>query len=342
MAATPDPEQPFTLPAVHALHLAEVVKGLGTPSEELFGPLGLDPAALAVPGARMTVAAFAELVARARGVTGNEAIGILLGLQMRASAHGYLGFAAMTASTLREALETATRFVPTRTNALGLSLHVGERNASLVIEERTDFGQARDVVLFALAVGIWQMGDALTGRQLEGSADFAFPRPAYAEKFASVGPSLRFGQPVTQLVFEASALDLPLTMADPVSRQLAYSELERSLEELGGDQDILARVRKLVTRANGGFHSLDEVASALHLSTRTLKRRLATQGATYSDLLEEQRRERAMMLLRSPTLSLDEVAEQLGYSDPSNFRRAFRRWTGLSPAAYRRGVGSPR
>jgi AraC-like DNA-binding protein len=127
-----------------------------------------------------------------------------------------------------------------------------------------------------------------------------------------------------------------------VSRQLAYSELERSLEELGGDQDILARVRKLVARASGGFHSLDEVASALHLSTRTLKRRLATQGATYSDLLEEQRRERAMMLLRSPTLSLDEVAEQLGYSDPSNFRRAFRRWTGLSPAAYRRGVASPR
>src|ERR1019366_247144 len=230
------PDEPFTLPAVHALHLAEVVKSLGTPQNELFGPLGLDPEGLAVPGARIEVPAFAALVTRARKVTGNDAIGILLGLQMRASAHGYLGFAAMTASTLREALETATRFVPTRTNALGLSLHVGERTASLVIEERTDFSEARDAVLFALAVGIWQMGDALTGRQLEGSADFAFPRPAYTEKFANVGPVLRFAQPATQLVFDASALELPLTMADPVSRQLVYSELERSLEELGGDQ----------------------------------------------------------------------------------------------------------
>ena len=57
---------------------------------------------------------------------------------------------------------------------------------------------------------------------------------------------------------------------------------------------------------------------------------------TYSDVLEEQRREKALLLLRSPSLSLDEVAEQLGYSDTSNFRRAFRRWTGVSPATYRK------
>jgi AraC-like DNA-binding protein len=334
-------DPPFTLPAVHALHLADVVKSLGIAPEELLGPAGLDADALSVPDARLDVETFSDLVVRARKLTGNDAIGILLGLQMRASAHGYLGFAAMTASTLREALETATRFSPTRTNALGFSLNVGDTTATLVIEERADFGPARDAVLFALAVGIWQMGDALTGQRLEGSADFAFPQPEYAKSIENVGPALRFDQPSTQLVFDARALDLPLTMSDPVSRRIAYSELEKSLGELGNDKDVLARVRKLSMRAKGGFHSLEEVADALHLSTRTLKRRLAAQGSTYSDVLEEQRRERAMLLLRSPGLSLDEVAEQLGYSDPSNFRRAFRRWTGLSPAAYRRGAHVP-
>lgn len=329
-------DEAFTLPAAHALHLTDLVVGAGIAQEELLGPLGLDRASLSVPGAQLAVPVAVRLFQRARALTGNGAIGILLGLQMRASAHGYLGFAAMTASTLHEALETATRFVRTRTNALGLSLHVGDRSASLVIEERADFGEARDAILFALAVGIWQIGDALTGRQLQGSADFAFPRPAYIELGTDFVPRLRFDQPLTQLVFDVSALSLPLTMSDPVSRQLAYSECERSLEELGVDQEILARVRKLVARANGGFHSLDEVANQLHLSSRTLKRRLATQGVTYSDLLEEQRREKALLLLRSSGLSLDEVAEQLGYSDTSNFRRAFRRWTGLSPAAYRR------
>ncbi len=128
-------------------------------------------------------------------------------------------------------------------------------------------------------------GDALTaGGSSKGRPTSRSPRPAYTEKFANVGPVLRFAQPATQLVFDASALELPLTMADPVSRQLVYSELERSLEELGGDQDLLGRVRKLVGRAGGGFRSLDEVASALHLDARTLKRRLATQGATYSTI----------------------------------------------------------
>ena len=335
----PDSDEPFTLPAVHALHLGDLVAASGIAQEELFGPLGLDRAALAVPGAVLGVPVVVELFERARALTGNPGIGIQLGLQMRASAHGYLGFAAMTASTLREALETATRFVPTRTNALGLSLHVSGPSASLVIEERADFGTARDAILFALAVGIWQIGDALTGRELSGAADFAFPRPSYLDGLTVLRQSLRFAQPLTQLIFDASALALPLTMADPVSRQLAYTELERSLEGLGAGQEILARVRGAVGRTNGGFRSLEEVASGLHISARTLKRRLAARGVTYSHLLEEQRREKALLLLRTPSLSLDEVAEQLGYSDTSNFRRAFRRWTGVSPATYRRTGG---
>ncbi len=331
-----DHAEPFTLPAVHALHLADLVASSGIAMEELFGAAGIDRASLTVPGAQLAVEVMVRLFSRARALTGNPGIGIQLGMQMRASAHGYLGFAAMTASTLRDALEIATRFVPTRTNAIGLSLHVSDRSASLVIEERADFGEARDAILFALAVGIWQIGDALTGRELTGAADFAFPRPDYLEGVAGLRQSLRFGQPVTQLIFDAAALNLPLTMADPVSRQLAYSELERSLEELGTEHEILARVRSAVGRTSGGFRTLKEVASGLHLSTRTLKRRLAARGVTYSHILEEQRREKALLLLRSPSLSLDEIAEQLGYSDTSNFRRAFRRWTGVSPASYRK------
>jgi AraC-like DNA-binding protein len=330
------PDESLTLPAAHALHVADLLAASGTSQEELLAPLGLERSALAVPGAKLEVAVMVKLFERARALSGNPGIGIQLGLQMRASAHGYLGFAAMTASTLREALETATRFVPTRTNALGLSLHVTEPSASLVIEERADFGPARDTILFALAVGIWQIGDALTGKELTGAADFAFAKPSYVDGITGFRQRLRFGQPLTQLVFDASALDLPLMMADPVSRQIAYAELERSLGELGSDQEILTRVRRALGRKNGGFRSLKEVASGLHLSTRTLKRRLAAQGLTYSDVLEEQRRERALLLLRSPKLSLDEVAEQLGYSDTSNFRRAFRRWTGVSPGTYRR------
>ncbi|MGH7272764.1 MAG: AraC family transcriptional regulator ligand-binding domain-containing protein, partial [Polyangiaceae bacterium] len=321
------------------LQLAELVSDAGIAAEQLFSGLGVDRARLAIPGAQISLVMAEALFERARALTREPAIGIHLGLRMRPSAHGVLGFAAMTASTLREALETAARFAPTRTNALALSVHVSGGAASVVIEERAEFGAARDAILFWIVLGIWQMGNALTGRMLAGSADFAFERPAYFDAFVESAPNTRFAQPVTQLVFDAKVLDLPLTMADPASRQLAYLECERSLEELETGGDDLAQARKLVMRSGKGVRSLEEVAAELGVSPRTLKRRLAAAGVTYSALLEEERREVALLMLRSRASTIDAVAERLGYSDTSNFRRAFQRWTGLSPAAYRKGRG---
>jgi AraC-like DNA-binding protein len=325
------------LPAVHALHLAEIVRRFGHEPAELFAAIGASEESLAVPDARLGMREVEALVARARALTGDDALGVHLGIQMRISAHGYLGFAAMTAPTVREALAVAIRFAPTRTNALSLSLHERDSLASLVIEERADFGTARDVVLMALVVGISQIGNALTGRTLAGSADLAFPAPAYAAGFAAKAPNVRFDQPCNQLVFDAAVLDLPLTLADPVARQLAVAQCERSLDALGESGRLIARVRELLFVQERGFRSLEDLAGELHVSTRTLKRKLSLQGVTYSDLLEVKRREVALLLLRSPSLSLDEVADQLGYSDVANFSRAFRRWTGQTPGAYRRG-----
>jgi AraC-like DNA-binding protein len=335
-SASPEPARPLTFAAVHALHGSEVVKAWGVSPDEILSELGLDREALAVPGAQIPVETFVALVETARARTGEPALGVFLGLQMRAPAHGYLGFAAMTAATLRQALEIATRFAPTRTNAIRLSLHTNDTQASLVFEERADFGPARDAILLSLIIGLWQIGNNLTAKDLTGSADFSFERPAYVDRFPQFDGLARFGQPVNQLVFDAPQLDLPLVTADPGSLRLAYEQCERSLEALGAEEHVLERVRQLVLRQEGGCRSLEEVATLVHVSPRTLKRRLASQGVTYTDLLDEQRRERALLLLRSPMLSLDDVAAGLGYSDTANFSRAFRRWIGASPGAYRR------
>jgi AraC-like DNA-binding protein len=313
------------------LHLAELAKRWNV---DLLA--GEDTGGLADPDARVEVPRYVELVERARALTGEPALGIFFGLHMRVSSHGYLGFAAMTAPTIREALDLACRFYPTRTDAFALRLTVEGDQAALIIDELADFGPARDAMVLALAIGIWQIGSAVTGKDLEGAADFAFPEPPYFERFTRFAPRTRFGQAHNRLVFDASMLDVPLTMADPSALRLARDQCERLLAALGRDDHVAGRVRKLLFKSDGALRTLDEVASELHLSTRTLKRRLAAQGANYSTLVEEAQRERALLLLRSPDLTIDEVADRLGYSDVASFTKAFRRWTGTTPGAYRK------
>jgi AraC-like DNA-binding protein len=264
-------------------------------------------------------------------------------MQMRISAHGWLGFAAMTSSSVREALELAVRFAPTRTPAIALRVAEDGAAASLVLEERVALGGARETILVALLVGIWQIGNAITGRELAGDADLAFPAPRWFERFRDRFPgAVRFDRPTNQLVFPAATLDVPLVLADPAALRLAREQCERELGALRTGDDFAGRVRGALVGAGGPFPTLEQVARTLHVSPRTLKRRLAERGTSFSELLDELRRDRALLLLRSSDVSLDAVAERLGYSDVANFTRAFRRWTGTTPGAFRRGGGDSR
>jgi AraC-like DNA-binding protein len=324
-----------SLPAVHALHLAELCARWNVMPEALFAGLPVSDAALADPATRLPMPVVEALVARARTLTGEPALGYYLGLQMRVSAHGYLGFAAMVASTAGEALALAARFAPTRTTALELRVQAEGELASLVIEERTPLGTAQDVILLALVVGIQRIGEALTGRSLAGYADFAFAEPPYLARFDQLASRMRFGRPAHRLVFPRAVLDLPLAMADPVALRLAREQCERELDALGHGRGVATQVRALLAAKPEGFLSLDEVAEHMGVSSRTLKRKLAEHGTDFSTILDEERRDRALLLLGSD-IALETIALRVGYSDLANFARAFRRWTGATPAAFRR------
>lgn len=332
-----------SLPAAHALHLAELVARWAVTADELFAGLDLRPEGLAEPGARIPLATVVALVERARALTREPALGLHIGLQMRASVYGFLGFAAMSASTVREALDLAIRFAPTVTGALALRLERDGDRAVVVIEERADFGPARDVVVLAVVMGVWQIGNALAGRELDGRVELALPTPAYAQRLAQLAPAAagraRFGASAHRMILDAATLDAPLLLADATALRLARDQCERALAAISGDPALVARVRSLLPREPAGFRSLDEVAAALARSPRTLKRQLAAHGVAFTDLLLDAQRERALPLLRATELSIEQVAERVGYSDVANFTRAFRRWTGTTPGAFRRARG---
>ena len=329
------------LPASHALHLVDLVSRWRVSDRDLLADLGLRREDLIDPHLSLPLPVMLALIERARILTGEPALGFYLGLQMSSSAHGYLGFAVMSAATLRDALMLTVQYAPIRTTALALTLEVAEKSAALVIEELDDFGAAREVVLLALLIGVWRIGNVLLGREITSSTlDVTFPEPDYYDRFRHLNPRVRFAQPANRLVFEAALLDEPLVSADPASLRLAQDQCERMLESVASRSPLVERVRRLVLRRDAGVRSFEELAAAMRISPRTLRRRLAGARVSFSRLLEEARCDRARALLRSPDLSTKDVAERVGYSNVANFMRAFRRWTGRTPAAYRRESGA--
>lgn len=320
-----------SIPAVHALYLAEVAERFGVGRDALLGELDVD---VADPNARLSIPDLIALVERARDLTREPGLGFHVGLQMRIASHGYLGLAAMTAPTLREAIRIAIKFAPTRTSAISLGLDVAGNEARFVIREHAELGSARDTFVFALLTGIWRIGNALTGLSLEehGSAEVTFAEPAYYARFAGLAPRVYFDRETTCLRFDASLLDRPLVTGDPAASRLTLERCERELAELAPRTS--SRVEALLPAQGGGFRSLDEVARACGMSARTLKRRLAGEGTSFRAILDAARRASAEELLRSPR-SLEEIASALGYADVAAFSRAFRRWTGRAPGAWR-------
>ena len=240
------------------------------------------------------------------------------------------------APTLRDAIQLAVEFAPLGSTAEGMRLHVEGGMASLVLEEYADFGRVRDVVTVARLIGLWRIAEALTGRALGATADAAIPEPAYHGRFAHLVPEIRYGQPTTRALMRAEVLGYPLITADPVAQRLASEQCKRELLALSAGGRLVRAVRDLLWKKDHSLRSPQEVATAMHTSSRTLRRKLGLQGSSLSSLIDGERRDRALLLLRSPELSIAQVAERLGYRNVQNFERAFRRWTDTTPAAYRR------
>jgi AraC-like DNA-binding protein len=329
------------LPGAYSFELVALCGRWNVEPAAVLEGTGLTLDDLKKPETRLPIDVCATLVERARRLTGEPALAFWMGLHMRPSWHGFLGFAAMTASTPREAIEIAERFCLTRTSAFGIACYVEGDVASLVLEERVPLGALREFVVITLLVGIAQIARDVTGQPIRGIAECAFPAPAYAMALlsrpgADAAGTMVFGKPAHRLVFDASVLDLPLRGADPAAMQLARAQCDRELAAIAETSGFVGHVRSVVATGVEGTPSLEEVAHRMHVSPRTLKRRLATHGASFSAVVEEVRHQRALLLLDDQRLALAEVADRLGYSDVANFTRAFRRWTGQTPAAFRR------
>lgn len=331
------------VPATYVVMSLELAAERGVARETILHDIVLPEPLLAHSEARVSLLTYGRIVARSLRLTGDAALGFAFGLRSSLTAHGLLGLGLMSQPTLRDALAFGAQyFVPLRFPGFALGMQTLRHEGGecwIELHEALPYGPLRQYAFDVLLVGFTHVLELALARD-EYALCLQRLEPADFERFAAQLPTIHFGSKVNGLRLPSKALERPLPAANAMTAQLVRQQCDQELALLGLRGDEPTRVRALLADSGAeGYPSVEQAAARLFVSARTLKRRLHQHGLSYRTLVQEARFRESQRMLRNSGLSVSEIATRLGYHSPANFTRAFRKWAGVSPGAYRRAEG---
>ncbi len=332
----------FSLSVFYLRQIAEQIRSIGGDVEHWLAHSQLDEAQLADSSLQIPYAELRLLIGAALSSTKEPALGLLVGERLVANTHGILGYAAINSASLRQAVQLLAHYLRVRTSLVLLSHEIHGDQFRLVFIEPVPLGEIRRPVLEAVILTIKNLLDHIAmGSCNVSEVAFPFDAPDYAALAQDLFKcELRYGQAWAGIALPLNSIDLPLKMADPASFQDAVQICQRELDKLLKNESLSTQLRRIMLEKQGGFPSLNVMARLLHLTPRTLHRRLLQEQTSYKEIIEDVRHTLALEYLKSGQLSIQEIAYMLGYSDIANFRRAFKRWEQLAPSLYRIAHGA--
>lgn len=339
MPASVSPLQPYLHP-IYARLMCAALRQRGFSEGQITDGCGLDWQQLHGDNRRLSFAQVQRLVRRAVQLTECPWLGLEIGCSTQVSAHGPVGYAAVACADLRGVLQVIERFSVLRLSSMRLSGYQDGERYWLQGDEEFDLGDIREHVLATVAGTLLRLLEAVCGALPAGDMrfEFPYPEPAWGARYRELfGANVHFDCAAYRISLPLAWLDLPSLSADANAARIALRDCEHQLlgVEQGGDWTTRVQLRLLA--CEGRYPTLTQLAEEFHLSERTLIRRLRDEGSHYQHLLDDVRQELACWLLLNTPLSVEAVAERLGYQDTSNFSRTFRRWLGATPKAWRSG-----
>lgn len=317
--------------------LQAVLERQGVASAPLLAAAGISAVELESDAAGIDAPRLQRLADDALRVSGRPWLGLELGAAAQVLSHGPLGLAAAASGSLRQALDLIARFLALRAPLLRLRVTEGQGGVALELRVQGLSGEAARFVLEAALVMLEQLLAALCARDFAAARiELPWPAPPWARHYPSfLRARLSFEARLARLLLPSALADASVLSADPQALAFARAECERRLGEGAPGRELLAALRRRLLRCEGGYPDAAEVAAEFGFSLRSFHRALQQEGTRWRALLDESRRERACALLRDSHLPVEQIALRLGYAEASNFSRCFRRWCGMSPAAWR-------
>lgn len=331
-----------SIPAIYLLLLCDVTEGFGLPAAELQAILGLSREQLLEPERMVPLTAARAATQRAYAHAGQRGLGFAYAKALRVTLHGPISLIALSSNNLLEVMHALERYFSLRAPAFHFSADVGAAFVTVKVDYPGRNDPLRPFIMELLLMGLVVMTAQILDCPLTGTEMYMQgPVPEYYAGLAEQLPvPVRYAQTEYALRVPRALMEMPLRLADPTAAAMARDACERELQARNSnslrEEALTARVRMVLMAGKDHLPTLDEVAATLHVSTRTLKRRLQEEGRNFRALMDHVLCERSMQMLQEEGLSVSEVAFRLGYNDVSNFSRAFRRWTGQSPSDFRK------
>ncbi len=297
----------------------------------------ITPAQLRREGARIDADQLETISATAMQELDDEALG-WFSRKLPWGTYGMLCRASLGSPTLGVALKLWCRHHRLLTGDVELRLDLDRTSARLVLHATIELGAMREFCLltslrYVHGYACWLVNSQLPLREVA----FPFAAPVHASVYPLLFPGpVRFEASEASLSFDARYLELAPKRDERALTVMLRRALPLTVRQYRRDRLLANRVREHLTGAAGASTTAEAVATALHLSVRSLHRQLAQEGASLQGLKDEVHRRRALELLRRTTRSIKQVALDVGFTNEKSFSRAFKAWTGESPSEHRR------
>lgn len=324
-------------PPASALVLAGLGMEHGVPQDVSLRGTRLAPDALGDHRTTVTPHQELQIIRNLLAALGEDVpLGIEAGLRYHLTTHGIWGFALSSSPTLRTAIAVGLRYVNLTFAFTRMSAVEHGNGMQLVLDgSHLPSDVRRFLVERELASAVHMARQLLSDPSAVIGVHFGHPAPAatalYEEAFG-VRPT--FDAPGNAAVVLAELLDRALPQADAHTAAVTEAQCRRLLADRRARAGIAGTVRDRLAAQPGAMPSIETASAELHMSSRSLRRRLTAEGTSYRALADEVREHLAEELLATKALSVEEIGRRLGYAATPAFTAAFKRWKGVSPRAY--------
>lgn len=330
-------------PAFKVQALVNFAEREGISSETILEGTRLTAESLLSPETLVSLRQIAITFNNIRSALPADGIALRAGRQMRVRNYGMYGFALLCSTTLRKAIEFSIKYRKLATSTVIPSLEEHDGYSSYVFEDIIGVDELYQFnIEFQLGLMLSLTRDATGFKKESTLLDMAkavhltFPAPAYLEEYTSMlrAPIL-FGQERNEIHFPTDLLDLPHPRGNPVAELMAQEMCDSLLSQMNQQGELVQSIINLLMANPSETMTSEEVASRLCMTSRTLRRKLKSQGTSFQTIVDNMRSNLAIEYLTKSRLTIDDIAEKVGFSDAANFRSAFKRWTGKKPSEFR-------